>query len=367
MTPNDDETRAALYNMGCALAKQRKWAEAAESIVKAINDYSLKLSVALKDDDLQELRERREWLDALVTVKGGVSQTSKVDLRTEAKAPFRLPRLILAGGLLAGASIGLLVIGTRLIRALQGGEGAPDLPETLQNLAINVAAVALLGAVVVNDVRSKQKDVQITTREETLGMLQLDLGGDRVLPLAKFRGQVRPVIVAGNRAFVDKALKEAEKQYTSLRERGVSVVPVVFDAPGSPPGSAKELDPEEKIRALKRELGGVAKDGKGFSDAKKAPPAEAPRKKERAVSLVDADKKWRLQPHDDQEWKNWLMAQQEFANLPAAEPNCFIQVQLDGTVRTSGRGAPPWAKLVDDLPPISDMRTRLMDGVGPSD
>jgi hypothetical protein len=83
---------------------------------------------------------------------------------------------------------------------------------------------------------------------------QLDLGGERVLPLAKFRGQVRPVIVAGNRAFVDKALKEAERQYTSLRERGVSAVPVVFDAPGSPPGSAKEVDPEEKIRALKREL-----------------------------------------------------------------------------------------------------------------
>ena len=48
MNPNDDETRAALYNLGCALAKQRKWAEAADSIVKAINDHSLKLSVALK-------------------------------------------------------------------------------------------------------------------------------------------------------------------------------------------------------------------------------------------------------------------------------------------------------------------------------
>ncbi len=48
MKPNDDEARAALYNLGCALAKQKKWAEASASIVTAINDYKLKLSVALK-------------------------------------------------------------------------------------------------------------------------------------------------------------------------------------------------------------------------------------------------------------------------------------------------------------------------------
>lgn len=38
-----------------------------------------------QDDDLVQLRERREWLDALTTVKGGLSRNTKVDLRTEAK------------------------------------------------------------------------------------------------------------------------------------------------------------------------------------------------------------------------------------------------------------------------------------------
>ena len=65
--------------------------------------------------------------------------------------------------------------------------------------------------------------------------------------------------------------------------------------------------------------------------------------------------------------QNWLMQQKEFANLNAVEPNCYIQVQLDGTVRSSGIGTPPWSKLVDDLPELSDLRTRLMDGVGPQD
>ncbi len=48
MQPSEDEARAALYNMGCALAKQKQWARATECIVQAVNKYSLKLSVALK-------------------------------------------------------------------------------------------------------------------------------------------------------------------------------------------------------------------------------------------------------------------------------------------------------------------------------
>lgn len=38
---------------------------------------------------------------------------------------------------------------------------------------------------------------QVTVREESMGRLLLDLGSDRVLPLAKMRGTVRPIILAG--------------------------------------------------------------------------------------------------------------------------------------------------------------------------
>lgn len=376
MQPSEDEARAALYNMGCALAKQRRWAEATSRIVSAINDHGLKLVVALRDDDLQELRDRREWLDALATMKGAVSRSTKVDLRTEAKAPFRFPRVVLVGGLLSGAVLALLVGLSRLAGALNGGEGAPDLGETLQNLAINSGAVGVLGLVLYLDLKSKQKAVKVTTREELLGLLQVDLGEDRVLPLLKFRGQVRPVILAGSRAFLEGSLKEAEKQYAALRERGVSLVPIVFE-PGSPEGAAgggaslREMDPEERIRALKREF--MAADGpkKGFSDAaaedaaRKA--AAAKRKAALGSGIKDADKKWRLEPYNVPEWKAWLTDQKEFASLPAAEPNCYIQVQLDGTVRRSGTGMPPWQKFLDDLPALSDVRTRITDGVIPTD
>lgn len=73
-----------------------------------------------QDRDLAPLRERREWLDAVGSLRGGVSDTGLVQLRSEAKAPFRLTRLIFASGLLFGAAVGLLIIGGRLVQALQG-------------------------------------------------------------------------------------------------------------------------------------------------------------------------------------------------------------------------------------------------------
>lgn len=74
----------------------------------------------MQDKDLAPLRERREWLDAAGQLRGGVSEKSLVQLRTEAKAPFRLTRLIFGSGLLFGAVVGLFIIGARLIQAIQG-------------------------------------------------------------------------------------------------------------------------------------------------------------------------------------------------------------------------------------------------------
>lgn len=74
----------------------------------------------MQDPDLRALRERREWLDALETAKGGVSTRALVGARAEARAPFRLARLFIFGGLGAGAGLGLFIIASRLIAALKG-------------------------------------------------------------------------------------------------------------------------------------------------------------------------------------------------------------------------------------------------------
>lgn len=221
--------------------------------------------------------------------------------RSEAKAPFRLVRLIFLGGLLVGAVVGLLIISARLLQALKGGiaaphwlliasglrrsmvadchqigpheglltclkcrvvggDGAPDVNETLKNLAINGAAIAGLGFIVRRDLRSSDRDKRIVEREESLAKLQVqnrvtwliddvsscvsyqgqetleiklrlicillavshssfswplcaqvEVGsGDRVLPLASFRGTTRPVLLAGSKAYLQKAQAAAE-------------------------------------------------------------------------------------------------------------------------------------------------------------
>jgi tetratricopeptide (TPR) repeat protein len=48
LKPSSEEAAAALFNLGCAYAKQRKFKDAAEAIGDAINNHSLKISVALQ-------------------------------------------------------------------------------------------------------------------------------------------------------------------------------------------------------------------------------------------------------------------------------------------------------------------------------
>ncbi len=48
LQPSEDEARAALYNGACAHARLRQWQAAADDVVRAVNEYSLKLEVAAK-------------------------------------------------------------------------------------------------------------------------------------------------------------------------------------------------------------------------------------------------------------------------------------------------------------------------------
>ncbi len=46
--PSDDEARAALYNAACAHAKLKQWQPATDAVKRAVNDYRLRLTVAIK-------------------------------------------------------------------------------------------------------------------------------------------------------------------------------------------------------------------------------------------------------------------------------------------------------------------------------
>jgi hypothetical protein len=54
-----------------------------------------------------------------------------------------------------------------------GGEGAPDLTESLLNFAINSAVLGVLGVLLYRDAQAKQRALQVSDREELLSRLQV--------------------------------------------------------------------------------------------------------------------------------------------------------------------------------------------------
>lgn len=57
LRPTEQEAIAALYNAGCAHAKRKEWREASQSILKAVNEYNLKLSVALQVRSMSTMQQ----------------------------------------------------------------------------------------------------------------------------------------------------------------------------------------------------------------------------------------------------------------------------------------------------------------------
>ena len=75
----------------------------------------------------------------------------------------------------------------------------------------------------------------------------MQVGANREVPLASFRGAARPVLLAGSSGYISRALKASELHQTELRLRGISVIPLVLSS----------KDPGEKLRALKAEFRSV--------------------------------------------------------------------------------------------------------------
>jgi Low psii accumulation1 / Rep27 len=101
------------------LRKRREWLVATQRYTCAFAACSCMLTCAgrAQDDDLRPLRERREWLELQDELTGATKRAARQKFRAEAKAPFRLTRTAVFGGLALGAGLGLLIITTRLVKA----------------------------------------------------------------------------------------------------------------------------------------------------------------------------------------------------------------------------------------------------------
>lgn len=341
---NDTEMRAGLYNLACAKAKLGEYDEACQSLLRAVNEYKLKIDVALGDEDLASLRETRQFDELQAElVGGGGSEEMNIKLRNEAKNPFRFARLTILGGLGAGAGIGLLIILSRLIIRLTSPSSNIDLDETIKNLAINSTALFAIGYVLKLDLEKRDKEIERLKKEDDIGRLLVNLGSSRVVPLSRLRQSTRPVLVVGPESYVKEVMKNAEKWKTEFRRRGVVFVPFIRRF-GSEISSSKGFATTSTAMKLRQQLkdegliSGESGDGGGM--------------------VAPSEKRWRCEPVGESDWEAWTNAML-IENDMYESTSLYAQIQLDGSVRTSGGGIPPFRQWLDDIPELDDVRTKL--------
>jgi len=78
--------------------------------------------------------------------------------------------------------------------------------------------------------------------------------------------------------------------------------------------------------------------------------------------LTAEDLRWRAKPIRVQEWKSWF-DEQAAASGKSSEQGLYVGLRLDGRVRASGRGCPPWDIFAAQLPPTDGFFGGLLDGM----
>ncbi|RMZ53352.1 hypothetical protein APUTEX25_004840 [Auxenochlorella protothecoides] len=246
-----------------------------------------------------------------VTKGGGPITDKEASLRVEVESPFRSLRIIVLGFCIASAGIGSLF---SLVYILKDG------PDAWKNLGINAGVVAVAAWLLRRDLKARGTAVNRVMREGQLGACEVQLQNGRRLRLADLRGSARVVIMVGTREQVEAAVGAAEPFRERLQAAGVLLVPAAIYDQGS-----------------------------GTSDGA-APQASA------------ADLKWVAQPVRLAEWRTWFEQQTKSQGTPTAG-GLYISLRLDGRIRASGRGSPPWEQLAAQLPSVSGFFGGFLDGM----
>ncbi|XP_075492138.1 protein LOW PSII ACCUMULATION 1, chloroplastic-like [Primulina tabacum] len=251
-----------------------------------------------------------------------ISSTAKI--RSEVLSPFRTLRMFFYLAFVASGSLGGFIAITQLIGALANSSRAAEVPEILKGIAIDFGAVSIFGFLYYQENNAKNAQLARLSREENLSNLKLRIDEKKILPLSAFRGIARLVILAGPASFIEESFKLSEPFTESLLERGVLVVPCASD------GTLlnfqfQETEETKEIIAKRKRL-------------------------------------WQLSPVLATEWATWLDEQKKLANISPESP-VYLSLRMDGQVRGSGVGYPPWNAFVVQLPPVKGIWTGLLDGM----
>ncbi|KAK9945555.1 hypothetical protein M0R45_011064 [Rubus argutus] len=325
LDPNPIEAQAALYNKACCHAYGRgEGRKAADCLRTCLRDYNLKFGTILNDPDLASFRALPEYKELQEEARLGgedIGYSFRRDLKliSEVQAPFR-----------------------GLFRAFAGGEGAPDLLETAGNVAINVGGFVVLVALFLWENKKEEEQLAQISRNESLSRLPLRLSTNRVVELVQLRDTVRPVILAGNKETVSSSMQQARFR-TDLLKRGVLLVPVVWGEVRAPQIEKKGFGIPSKAAAALPSIG---------EDFEKRTQSIT------AKSKLKAEIRFKAEVVSPEEWESWIRDQQKSEGVTPGE-DVYIILRLDGRVRRSGKGMPDWQQILQELPPIEALLSKL--------
>ncbi|KAJ1271796.1 hypothetical protein BS78_06G153500 [Paspalum vaginatum] len=253
--------------------------------------------------------------------------SSMAKIRSEVLSPYRSVRMFFYLAFMASGALGGLIALTQLLPALSNPSRAAGAADTLKGLGIDVAAVSLFAFLYSRESKAKDAQVARLTREERLSRLKLRAGAEgRPFALGELRGAARLVIVAGPADFVAESFRRSQPLLRELAERAVLAVPFATD------GSTPEMRVDD----------GSDEDGDDVARRSK--------------------RLWQLTPVYTAEWAQWLDDQKKLAGVQSDAP-VYLSLRMDGRVRGSGVGYPPWQAFVAQLPPVKGMWSGLLDGM----
>ncbi|CAM6104727.1 unnamed protein product [Calypogeia fissa] len=259
--------------------------------------------------------------------------SSDTKIRSEVISPFRSLRMFFYVAFIASGTIGSLITLTRFAAALSGAPNAQPISDIFKDLGIDLAAVTIFALLYRSDAKARDVSLAKISREEILSTLRVELANKKVVTLQQLRGIARIVIISGSGEFIKDAFQRAEPFKEDLLERGVLVVSYSLDGalPSSEPTSS------------------TTQQGAGSVAVQEQP-------------KVAATERWTATPIYTSEWSRWLNAQKKLANVSKDKP-VYISLRLDGRVRGSGVGYPPWERFAVQLPPMTGMWKGPLDGM----
>jgi len=240
----------------------------------------------------------------------GESFSQEAVLRSEAEAPFRVFRIACYAALAVSAGLGGLIAMVRVIAGFAKGEimiSSILASEDCTGLAIDLVALSVLVYLYRKETGEREKQIKRLQREVSLGQLkvEINLKKPRLVTLQQLQGFARTVVVAGDEEFLLEAVKEAAEVKDMIKDRSICIIPLVLRGRQPDVSQLSELisDPEVLLSPI----------------------------------LVD-------------QWKAWMTDQMEEAGVEYGK-NVYIGLRMDGRVRASGKGLPPWKKFVAELTP----------------